>query len=168
MAVLIIKNATYENENAPDALINYIMNKSKMSEPQVYGGQGVSVSNPANSMYTVKRIFSHTSGKQAEHFIISFTPYEIAAKHSYAIKMFAYELCTFFYYNQIQFAFHDKHIDSSSYLNNPHIHFVMNTTNIQTGTKTRIDFQNINAFTRYIKSLLQKHDITDELAVIFK
>ena len=167
MALLVISKGAYQNTDAPEVLINYIMNANKMSGA-VYGGQGVSPYNPAASMYAVKQVFSHTTGKQMMRFTISFNLYELIDMNTQHIQRFAYEVCSFFPGNQILFGMHDKNLANDEISKNPHIHFAVNTTDLYSGKKNRIDFNNIDAFKAHILNLLIKYDIGDELITCFK
>ena len=145
MAVLIVSKGAYQNEDAPEVLINYIMNENKMSGA-VFGWQGVSPYNPAASMYAVKQVFSHTTGKQIMHFIVSFDLYELIDINIQHIQQFAYEVCSFFPGNQLVFGMHYKNLANDKISNNPHIHFAMNTTDLYSGKKEQNRFQQYRCF----------------------
>lgn len=169
MAILIIKNKPYKNENAPECLINYIYNPNKMPH-MVYGGQGLSLFSPVNSIYITKNIFCHNSGKQMEHFIISFSETEAGSINIPKFRQFAYDVCEFFPHRQIMFAFHENN-DEYEYdddTSNLHIHFVLNTTNMKTGYKERINFNNIALLKKHIYTLLWHYNISTELITCFK
>ncbi len=159
MAVLkLIRNA-YRNITAPENVINYCLNPQKMSS-NCYGGHGISLFDPYSSMLSIKDIFCHNYGKQLEHFVLSFDNDEIQNLSIPKILHLSYAICEFFEGNQILFVLHEINNENSSY---PHIHFVLNTTNVCNGNKTRIDFCNEYALKRYIGALLSNFGMTEKL-----
>ena len=168
MAVLKLIRNTYRNQTAPENVINYCLNPQKMPN-NCYGGQGISLLDPYSSIMSIKNIFCHNYGKQLEHFILSFDKEEIPNLSIPKILHLSYAICEFLEGNQVLFALHetniDEYYDSGEF--HPHIHFVMNTTNINTGNKTRIDFCNEYALKRYVGALLSEFGITEKLIMGF-
>ncbi len=164
MAVLKLIRNTYRNQTAPENVINYCLNPQKMPN-NCYGGHGISLYNPYNSIMSIKNIFCHNYGKQLEHFVLSFDKDEIHNLSIPKILNLSYAICEFFEGNQILFALHE--IDNNEFNDvdefHPHIHFVMNTTNVNTQSKTRIDFCNEYELKRYIGALLSDFEITEKL-----
>lgn len=168
MAVLKLIRNSYRNTSAPTNVISYCLNPQKMPN-NCYGGQGISLFNPSSSMLSIKNIFCHNYGKQLEHFVLSFDKEEIPNLSIPKILHLSYAICEFFEGNQILFALHETNIDEyyDSKEFHPHIHFVLNTTNINTGNKARIDFCNEYALKRYVGTLLSEFDITEKLITSF-
>lgn len=168
MAVLKLIRDAYRNTTAPENVINYCLNPQKI-QSNCYGGSGISLSDPCGSMQKIKDIFCHNYGKQLEHFVLSFDKEEIPNLSIPKILHLSYAICEFFEGNQILFALHETNIDEyyDSREFHPHIHFVLNTTNINTGNKTRIDFCNEYALKRYVGALLSEFGITEKLIMGF-
>lgn len=165
MAVLKLIRNTYRNQTAPENVINYCLNPEKIPS-NCYGGSRISLADPCGSMQKIKDIFCHNYGKQLEHFILSFDKDEIHNLSIPKILHLSYAICEFFEGNQIMFALHET--DGKNELDDlaefhPHIHFVLNTTNVNNGNKTRIDFCNEYALKRYVGALLSEFSITEKL-----
>ena len=129
-----------------------------------YGGLGIRLDNPADSMYRIKNIFDKNTGKQAEHFILAFNKREQSTLVIPFIREIAYDICGFFKNVQILFAVHEV---KNTYISEDygddyiHIHFVLNTVNVQTGNKFRIDYNNEIELKKHIQSVLFKHDVSE-------
>ena len=134
-----------------------------------YGGSGISLSDPCGSMQKIKNIFCHNYGKQLEHFVLSFDKDEIPNLSIPKILYLSYAICEFFEENQILFALHETDNNGLEYADefHPHIHFVMNTTNINSQNKTRIDFCNEYMLKCYVGALLSDFGITEKLIMGF-
>lgn len=161
MAILKVVRGEYKNEAAVDNLINYILNPQKVPG-NYYGGQGLSLLNPKMCIQIVKDTFCHNMGKQMEHFVLSFSDRESRRISLDQALILAYDICNFFAGRQLIFAIHQG--DEAERL---HIHFVMNTTNIHSGYKERIDFMNIYSFKAYIEALLWNTDVADSVKLVF-
>ena len=159
MAVLKLIRNTYRNHTAPQNVICYCLNPEKMPS-NCFGGHGISLFDPYNSMLSIKDIFCHNYGKQLEHFVLSFDKDEIQNLSIPKILHLSYAICEFFEGNQILFALHEVNDENIYYT---HIHFVLNTTNVNTQNKTRIDFCNEYALKRYVDALLSEFGIPDSL-----
>ena len=70
-------NGNYFNEDAKELLIHYILRPDKVVHGY-FGGVGVDPLCPAESMELVSEQFRKQDGVQLRHFIVSFTPYELA------------------------------------------------------------------------------------------
>lgn len=165
MAVLKLIRNSYRNTSAPANVISYCLNPQKMPN-NCYGGQGISLFDPVSSMLSIKNIFCHNYGKQVEHFVLSFDKDEIPNLSISKILHLSYAICEFFEGNQVLFVLHET--DDKNELEyadefHPHIHFVMNTTNVNNKEKTRIDFCNEYALKRYVGALLSEFGITEKL-----
>ena len=86
MAILKIINEGYRNTNAIDNLVNYVLNPNKMPS-KCYGGNGISLYTPADSMNVIKKVYGKTTGRQAVHFILAFTRKEISSVPPSILKM---------------------------------------------------------------------------------
>ena len=106
MAVLKLIRGKYQNEDAIDNLVSYVLNKEKMPS-ECYGGRGVSLNNPIYSMKTIKNIYGQVAGKQAEHFILAFDDGEYPNLTLENIYHLAYSICEFFRDSQVLFALHE-------------------------------------------------------------
>lgn len=161
MAVIKLTRNTYRNHTAPQNVICYCLNPQKMPS-NCFGGHGISLFDPYNSMLSIKGIFCQNSGKQLEHFVLSFDKNEIQNLSIPKILHLSYAICEFFEGNQMLFALHEVNNKNIYY---PHIHFVLNTTNVNSNIKTRIDFCNEYALKRYVSALLWDFGITDRLVM---
>lgn len=69
-------NGNYRNENAIEAVTEYIFNPYKT--PSGYlGGCGVNHSSPAESMTNISNEYGKASGVRLRHYVLSFAPYEL-------------------------------------------------------------------------------------------
>ena len=170
MAVLIIKRGPYANETAPECLTHYILDPYKMPN-LIYGVQGTSLLDPTYPIHTVKNVFCHNYGKQMDHFILSFNETEAKILNKKLILDLAYAICEFFPNRQILFATHETNdsYESDEYnTSHLHIHFILNTTNVCTGYKERIDLGNVYPLRHYIGALLFHYNISDSLMLSVK
>lgn len=170
MAVLKLVRDEYINQNAVYNLVHYVLNADKMPSG-CYGGTGVSLTNPADSMYKIKNVFDKTTGKQAEHFVVAFNKKESRLLTPYYVEQIAYDICKYFRGVQVLFALHEV---GNTYMsddygdNNIHIHFVVNTVNMETGNKFWIDYHNASALREYIQAVLCNHQISKTVRIVWR
>ena len=167
MALLLVKTDEYANTDAPELLINYILNMEKVSK-RIYGGLGISIDDPAGSMHTAKRMYSDYSGKMVEHLILSFGLYNVIVLSDYTLRALGNEICMFFSHNQSFFAMHDRDKDGMYMLDKPHFHIALNTTNYMTGEKLKLNSYMLSLFKTHISALLKKYDIDEEVSIRIK
>ena len=140
MAILKLIRGEYRNSDAIKNLVNYILDINKMPS-RCWGGIGVPMGNPVDAMYRIKNVFDKTAGKQAEHFVLAFDSREAENLSPYFMTEIAYEICVFFKNVQVIFAVHEvkNTYISDDYCDNcVHIHFVLNTVNVQNVSAVRI------------------------------
>ncbi len=159
MAILKIIRDPYRNNSSVQNLIEYCLNPHKMPN-NCYGAQGISFLNPYQCIDAIKTVFCHNYGKQMEHFVLSFDKSELHRLSISKILNLSYAICEYFSGRQILFALHERNDEAEA---NLHIHFVMNTTNVSTGHKDRLDFSNEYEFSHYVGALLSHFDITERL-----
>lgn len=165
MAVFKLVRDGYKEQNALYKLVNYVLNENKMPS-KCFGGNGINLYRPADSMYRIKNVFDKKFGNQAEHFIIAFDDNESRLLSAYHINQIAYEICDYFKGVQILFALHEVNntYESYDYENDRvHLHFVVNTVDLNTGNKFRIDFNNITGIREHILSVLIKYEAANKL-----
>lgn len=170
MAVLKIVINRYENTNAIANLVNYVLNEEKMPHG-CWGGKGISLYAPAETMYAVKNIYDKTTGKQAEHFILAFSKEESAKLTFDLIYKIAYDICNLLGNVQVLFGLHevrntyfsDDYDDDSV-----HLHFVVNTVELQTGKKFRLDFSNEYYIKDCIYEILKSYNISETIVMVNK
>ena len=168
MAVLKLMHGEYQNEDAMDNLINYALNKEKMPSC-CFGGRGISLENPLQSMNAIKNTYGQNAGKQAEHFVLAFDESEYPNLTLEKIYRVCYDICEFFKSVQVLFALHEvkNTYYSEDYDDDAiHVHFVVNTVNLQTGNKFRIDFNNEYDLKYYILSVLEYYGISNTLQLV--
>lgn len=124
MSILKIVNGSYTNSDAVQKLFSYITDYEK-SEGYVYG-YNIIPELAVQMFMTVKSLYGRINGKQAIHFIISFSPDEVIT----ADALFELSKCVsrYFYNYQVVFAVHT----SQKCL---HAHFMVNTISFIDGTK---------------------------------
>lgn len=168
MAVFKLVRDGYKEYDALYKLVKYVLDADKMPS-RCFGGNGINLYRPADSMYRIKNVFDKKFGNQAEHFIIAFDDYESRLLSAYHLNQIAYEICDYFKGVQILFALHEvnnKH-EPYDYVNDRvHIHFVVNTVDLNTGNKFRIDFNNIGGIQEHILSVLRKYQAAERLLPI--
>lgn len=140
MPVLKIKNGSYSNEDALENLIQYIQRCGHT------GGLAVDIENAAEHMQSVKELWHKTEGRQARHFILSFSENEYldvydAMNYGYLISQ--YYAARF----QIMFAVHTD-------TEHTHLHFVMNTVSYVDGRKYSEGRGDYVRFRNYIQSMM--------------
>jgi len=170
MAICKIKQEAYRNVDAIDRIIGYLLNAEKMPH-RCYGGNGISLSHPAQSMNVVKHAYNKTGGKQAEHFVLAFSKQENAMLTITFIEEIAYQICDFFKDVQIFFAVHEvkNSFLSDDYADNcVHIHFVVNTVNIRSGKKFRFDYSNEFSLRNHIQTVLNYYDLFEWVQLVFE
>lgn len=163
MAILKLMRDPYTNDDAVTNLVDYVLNENKMPS-RIFGGTGISLSAPAESMYKIKNAYDKATGKQAEHFILAFNQMEQRLLATTFIYEIAYEICEFFQGVQVLFAVHEV---NNAYLSDDygdnaiHIHFVVNTINTLTGNKFILNYNNQFALREYILRILQNHQVSN-------
>ena len=163
MAILKLKRDPYINDDAVTNLVNYVLNEQKMPS-RIFGGTGISLSDPAESMYKIKNAYDKATGKQVEHFILAFNQMEQRLLVATFIYEIAYEICNFFHGVQVLFAVHEVNNSylSDDYRDNAlHIHFVVNTVNTLTGNKFILNYNNQFILRDYIRCVLQNHQVSN-------
>jgi len=126
---------------------------------------------PAETMYTVKNIFDKTTGKQAEHFILAFSRAESAKLTIDLIYKIAHDICDLLGSVQVLFGLHEVRNTyfSDDYENDSvHLHFVVNTVDLQTGKKFRLDFSNEYLLKDCIYEILKAYDISESILMVNK
>ena len=171
MAVLKLIKKPYRDDDVINNLVGYALNQDKMIN-MCYGGSGVSIENPIESMYAMKKALNLPSGKQAEHFILAFNQKELSKLTIPLIKQIAYDICEYFQGIQVVFALHEINNDYYSTdefdSDKPHIHFVLNTVNAYTGGKFYINYNNEFDIRNYIEYLLFFYNISDKVTLSVK
>ena len=168
MAVLKLVRGEYRNEDAMDNLVHYILNTDKMPNA-CFGGTGVVLSCPSECMYAMKQTFGKLTGKMAEHLIIAFNEDEISNLTIQKIFSLAYDVCDYFEGVQVLFGLHeygDIHFEDDFDVNNLHIHFAINTIDVRTGNKFRIDYNNEFQLKNYVLNLMYNYGIGDTVKLV--
>lgn len=121
---LIFPDGKYENEDAVEKVIGYIL---RLNKPELVGGYGCYVSDEwdvARQFYRVKETYGKMRGKQIIHMIVSVDKGLLSLTE---VKELAYRIAWYFgNERQVIFAVHDD----TSYL---HIHFGINTVAFTNG-----------------------------------
>ena len=139
MSVFKMIDESYKEMEALENLINYAVKEEHCKEG-VYGAQGLLKRNPEEmlqQMYDTKHAFHKTGGRQAKHFILSFSKEEeefIGLDEALAI---GYTVAGYFPKWQIVFGVHTN-------TDNLHIHFVMNTVSFEDGLKFNMGFSELH------------------------
>lgn len=166
MAILKIINEGYRNTNAIDKLVNYVLNPNKMPS-KCYGGNGISLYTPTDSMNVIKKVYGKTTGRQAVHFILAFTRKEISSVPPSLLKMLGDNICTFFRDVQVLYSLHEYSDQYGDFIaDGIHFHFVINPVNYTTGKKFGIDYSNSNALKTFILQLLKEYFISNTLFLV--
>lgn len=141
--------AKYHDGKAYESVISYCMNPEKAS---FVGGFGVNLTQAAYEMERVAQAFGNENGLHLRHWILSFEQKEFGSRKKIdVLKQIAWRAAGYYASQyQIIYAIHQDN-------NNPHIHFVMSTTNFVTGGKypgTKEDYYN---YQRYLKDVLSPY-----------
>ena len=166
MAILKKINGKYTNEDAIYNLVNYILDRSKMPD-LIAGGQGIHLNQPFECMDDIRCIFNHT-GRQAEHYVLSFTDDEMSRFNPYTARVLGYSLCEFFEGVQVLFAYHQCNDDSNGFdfSTNLHVHFAIGATNVNTGKKYFSDRTEAFRFRAYAEAVLNEMGISNDYLVL--
>lgn len=154
---------SYSNDDALFNLVKYILNVDKMPNGLI-GGQGVPLPYGADVyMNDVRCIFNH-DGRQAEHYVLSFTQEEFKRIDTRNAMELGYAICDFFKGVQVLFAYHEckdnsNALDTNHYL---HIHFAIGTTNYITGKKYYTDRYEALRLRAYTESILNEKNISND------
>ena len=146
----------YHDSDALHDVITYIVNPDKTPSGYI-GGIAVNPQNAITEMGAVSRYYGQDKGVRLRHFILSFRPRELWGKKADSIRaayQIAYAVAQ--YYGgeyQIIYAVHEN-------TRNPHIHFVMNTTNYRTGMKYQGKKQCLHNFLKWINVVLEPYGRT--------
>lgn len=142
MSILKIVNGSYTNSNAVQKLFSYITDYEK-SEGYVYG-YNVIPELAVQMFMTVKSLYGKMNGKQAIHFIISFSPDErVTAGALFELSKY---VSRYFYGYQVVFAVHT----SQKCL---HAHFMVNTISFMDGRRLECTKDFKKAFLNYCKGI---------------
>ena len=118
----------YHDDESFDSVISYCINPEKAV---FVGGFGVNINQAAYEMECVAKAFGHESGLRLRHWVLSFQSREFGRlkKIDYILQQIAWYAARYYAWQyQIIYAVHRD-------TENPHIHFVMSTTNFITGGK---------------------------------
>ncbi len=142
----------YFDENAVKDVISYVLRPEKTPH-HLIGGYGVCPTQAAYEMNQIAYIYGKQSGLHLRHFIVSFSENEtkIFRKHAYEMLYHIAQYAAAYYGHEYQIIF-AVHEDAK----HPHIHFVMNTINFNTGKKYRGDKKDYYNFLAYLGSFLQE------------
>lgn len=142
MSILKIVNGGYTNDDAVQKLFSYITDYEK-SDGYVYG-YNVIPELTVQMFMAVKSLYGKGNGKQAVHFIISFSPNECIT----ADILFELAKCVsrYFYEYQVVFAVHT----SQKCL---HAHFVVNTISFINGARLECTKEFKKSFLSYCKGI---------------
>ena len=139
--------AKYHDGKAYETVISYCLNPEKAS---FVGGFGVNLTQAAYEMERVAQAFGNEDGLHLRHWILSFRQDEFGGrkKIDHILQRIAWSAASYYASQyQIIYAVHrDTH--------NPHIHFVMSTTNFVTGGKYPGTKEDYYAYQRYLKDVL--------------
>lgn len=152
MANLIIVNKNYTGSTALKNLTSYVLNPSRTLG--FCGAQGVIIKNCINNMMTVNNYFRVHTGRQAQHFILSFSKNECVTKFD-AMNL-GYKICGILPNYQIVFGVHSN-------TDNLHLHFAMNPVSINDGHKFNFTYQNTYFLYDRVCEILSEYDIECKL-----
>lgn len=128
----------------------YICNPLKAPQ-HLIGGQGIHIEHGVRDMLTTKKLHNKTSGKQHEHFIVSFHPDStVTPEDCYCV---AAKIALFYEEFQVLYSVHTnrEHL---------HIHFVINSVNAVTGKKFSQWQDDLARFKEYVYEIVKSYGIT--------
>ena len=146
----------YHDDDAFRDVLGYVMNPEKTPSGYI-GGIAVNPQQAIFEMEALSRYYGQDTGVRLRHFILGFRPRELWSKKGqslYAAYQLAYSVAQFYGAEyQIIYAVHED-------TKNPHIHFVMNTTNYRTGLKYQGKKQDLHHFIQWIDGVLEPYERT--------
>ncbi len=149
MSIFKIMDHKYRNMQDLENLVNYAIKPEHCIEG-TYGAQGVLKGNTEEmylQMYEIKNYFNKKKGRQAMHFILSFSEQEekfIGLREALEI---GYAVAGYFAGWQIVFGVHTngEHL---------HIHFVLNTVSYVNGLKFSIGIAEVQKIQKWIEKMI--------------
>lgn len=138
--------AKYHDGKAYESVISYCITPEKAA---FVGGFGVNLAQAAYEMERVAQAFGNEKGLHLRHWILSFEQKEFGRRKKIDIlKQIAWRAASYYASQyQIIYAIHQDN-------NNPHIHFVMSTTNFLTGGKYPGTKEDYYAYQQHLKDIL--------------
>lgn len=149
----------YHDDDAVHHVLHYVTDPQKTPSGYI-GGIAVNPQQAILEMEALSRYYGQDTGVRLRHFILSFRPRELWSKKGqslYAAYQVACAVAQFYGEEyQIVYAVHEN-------TRNPHIHFVMNTTNYRTGLKYQGKKQDLHNFLNWINEVLEPYGRTATL-----
>lgn len=150
----------YNNLHDLENLVHYAIRPEHCIEG-IYGAQGVSKGSADEmyqQMYGIKSFYNKKSGRQAMHFVLSFSKEEerfIGVKEALEI---GYIVAGYFTGWQVVFGVHTNE-------DNLHIHFVLNTVSYENGLKFSIGFVELQNIKRGIEKIVEEYHARKRLFI---
>lgn len=123
-------------------------------------GIGINKNRAHEEMLLAKILSNQTGGRQYKHFIFSFDD-DIALSNDDIMKI-GYEIGSY-YANEYQISM-AVHLDT----NNTHIHYVLNSVNIYTGTKFRQSRGDLFNYKLYVNDILKNYNLSPITMYIYE
>lgn len=151
MSIFKMKYENYNKMKDLENLINYAVREDKCIEG-AYGAQGLMKGSPGemfHQMYDIKRAYYKKTGRQAKHFILSFSKEEERFIGVWEAQRIGYMVASYFDKWQVVFGVHTD-------TDNLHIHFILNTVSYVDGLKFTIGLLELKMLGKQIEDLIQQ------------
>lgn len=149
MPVIKSINKPYRKSNDLKNLVAYAVKPTHCLEG-IYGAQGLIKSDALDmwkQMQSEKEHFRKTDGKQAHHYIVSFSEREMQTIGPLEAQAIGYKACRFFEDYQVVFGVHTNE-------DNLHIHFILNSVSYKNGIKLTMNPARLAKFKRYVECIV--------------
>lgn len=130
-------------------LVNYVVREDKCIEG-VYGAQGLLKGSPEEmfqQMYDIKSVYYKKTGRQAKHFVLSFSKEEERFIGVWEAQRIGYMVASYFDKWQVVFGIHTD-------TDNLHIHFILNTVSYVDGLKFTMNLPELRMLGKKIEDLI--------------
>ena len=138
----------YHDDEAIPTLINYCFDPKK-TDNALIGGMAVDVQDAIFEMTALSKAYGKDYGLRLRHMILAFSPMEVISMGSCDLDLMQsiaeWAISLYGWRYQIVYSIH---LDTE----NPHIHFVMNTTSYLDGTKYHGDMADYFGFRDHLES----------------
>lgn len=143
MPVLVVMNKSYEDDEALETVVRYILRPGA----GYCGGYGVDLNYAVEQMQQVKKLWGKDHGRRVRHFILSFRQSEQIGYEQ--VMQLGFDICR--YYSDYQ-SVYGLHCDTSHL----HLHFGVNTVSFRNGKMYAEGISDWHRLRGYIQGLMPR------------
>jgi len=152
MAILKFAKNSYKSPSAVKKLIDYIQDPKKTT-PEIGGGAFCgNDSETYKEFMSIKKMWGKTTGRQLVHLTLNFDPKDKITPQE--AKDFAEDFLKHPQFSGFQVTF-QVHTDKD----HMHIHFIINTVNVETGNKWQQNLKDLESLKQYLDQMCQERGL---------